>query len=140
MNIANPPPAFNPNTLYVSGLEHDLLLTTPSTQDLTTFTNTLDASAARHAPSHGGHPGKRRIPHSVLSGFPVGLSSRRYWVGRPAPAELQTWVTQLQQGKTDEQVIAAIVSGSQYWSNLHLDNATWVADLYVSLLHRPRRP
>jgi hypothetical protein len=61
------------------------------------------------------------------------------FLGRTAsPGELGPWVSMLQSGTSREQVIAAIISSPEYFQRQGGTNTTYVNQLYLDLLGRPR--
>jgi uncharacterized delta-60 repeat protein len=58
----------------------------------------------------------------------------------PAPAEVDGWVQVLQQGGTDEQVLALIVSSDEYYQLAGGTDVMWLDQIYQDLLGRTRNP
>src|SRR5207245_3397168 len=63
------------------------------------------------------------------------------YLGRTASqAEVGGWVTALQQGLTEEQLIVAFVGSAEYFQKQGSTNSSWLDHAYLDILGRARDP
>ncbi|HLJ95082.1 MAG TPA: DUF4214 domain-containing protein, partial [Gemmataceae bacterium] len=122
--------------LFVSGLYHDILGRAADTGGLTGFQQSVDAG---RNPVHG----QFALAYVVSTENRTNYVTAAYtkYLGRTASAgEVGGWVTALQQGLTQEQLIVAFVGSAEYFQKHGNTNSTWLDHAYLDILGRARDP
>jgi hypothetical protein len=89
--------------------------------------NLLNASAVANSITHSAESYQNTIEHTYQA----------FLQREPDQAGVNFWVSLMQQGMTDEQLAAAIISSPEYFANHGSNNADWVKGMYQDLLGRP---
>jgi hypothetical protein len=131
-----PPPQFNDNTLFVSGLYHDLLGRASDQAGIDNFQPPLDLSRdPLRAPVARTFVTSSESRQNLVVGYYQTFLNRI-----PGGGEVATWLGALAQGWTPEQVAAAIISSGEDFGNQGSSNNRWLAQAYQAILGRAPDP
>lgn len=130
-------PNGTPNQRYVAQVYQDLLLREADTAGLNFWAGALDSGGVSARPLVS-----KSLSHSAEY-FATNIVKPAYvqFLGRPGDAAgINFWVTQLQNGKTDEEVQAGFIASPEFFAQSGGTNMGYIDTLYLRLLMRPADP
>ncbi len=120
--------------LFVSGLYHDVLGRVADAGGLAGFQQSVDAG---RSPVHSQFASAYVTSTENRTNYVVAAYTK--YLGRTASTgEVGGWVTALQQGSTQEQIIVAFVGSAEYFQKQGSSNSSWLDHAYLDILGRAR--
>lgn len=124
------------DTLFVTGLYHDLLGRSADAAGLTGLQSIVDSARGRVLNDQA-----LSFVTSAETRSKLAISFYKTYLGRtPSQVEIDGWLAALQGSSTPEQVGSAFVSSPEYFQKKGGTNTTWLDRIYLDLLGRNRDP